>query len=185
MKYQRFLFNHYWDCTEYMVCAICVYCNVCAIRKRREMSDPANYRLASLTCVASKMLEHIIHSQIMKHLVKNEVLTDYTSIVSQRNDQLKPNFYVLSIQANKTVHAAILDFSFDKVFDKVPHRRLLKKLNHYVIHGHLLDWFESFLTGRIQSVICEGASSSVTTTSGVPQGTVLGTLPFLLYVNGQ
>ena len=122
--------------------------NVCAIHKKGKKSDPANYRPISLTCVASKVLEHIVHSQVMKHLAKHEVLTDYQHGFRAKRStetQLICTIHDIAntIQANKTVHAAILDFS--KAFDKVPHRRLLKKLSHYGIHGPLLDWFESFL----------------------------------------
>lgn len=59
-----------------------------------------------------------------------------------------------AIQQDNSVHAAVLDFS--KAFDKFPHKRLLKKLDYYRIHGTLLTWFEYFLTGRHQTVICEG-----------------------------
>ena len=84
-----------------------------------------------------------------------------------------------TIQDNKSIHAAILDFS--KAFDKVPQQRLLRtKLQYYGIRENLLKWFESCLIGRTQSVICDGSQSkSIMVTSGVPQGTV----QFLLYVN--
>ena len=66
----------------------------------------------------------------------------------------------------------------------VSHRRLLKKLDYYGIRGSLRNWFESFLTQRTQSVVIEGASSApVVTASGVPQGTVLGPLLLLMYIN--
>ena len=77
---------------------------------------------------------------------------------------------------------AILDFS--KAFDKVPHDKLLFKLDAYGIRGQLQDWIRSFLTKRNMRVIVEGSASSETTVdSGVPQGTVLGPLLFLCHIN--
>ena len=78
----------------------------------------------------------------------------------------------------------LLDFS--KAFDKVSHQRLLGlcKLNHYGVRGQVLNWITSFLAGRSQSVVCEGsASTAKRVINGVPQGTVLGSLLFLVYIN--
>jgi len=91
---------------------------------------------------------------------------------------------ILTLQAiqRSSVRTIILDFA--KAFNKVPHRRLLRKLQHYGIQGPLLNWLESFLTQRFQSVVCEGQTSTqCLVTFGVSQGTVLGQLLFLLYIN--
>ena len=71
-----------------------------------------------------------------------------------------------------------------RVFDTVPHKSLLNKLDHYGIRGQPIKWIESWLCGRTQTVVVNGSQSSpVTVTSGVPQGTVLDPLMFLLYIN--
>ena len=86
------------------------------------------------------------------------------------------------IDQGKQVDVLILDFS--KAFDTVPHRRLLGKLEHYGVRDNLLRWCESFLVGRFQSVLVDGVKSAEESVlSGVPQGTVLGPLMFLLYIN--
>ena len=78
---------------------------------------------------------------------------------------------------------AILDF--EKAFDKVIHIRLTHKLNYYGIRGDLLQWIQSFLTNHTQRVIVDGTCSApCSVTLGVPQGSVLGPVLFLIYING-
>ena len=171
--------------------------NITAIYKKGKRELASNYRPVSLTPITCKILEHIIFHAIMKHLDEHKILVDYqhgfrkhhsceTQLISTLETITK------SFDEKKQTDLIILDFS--KAFDTVPHLRLLQKLEHYGVRNisnnetdseqNILTWFGNWLCGRTQQVILDGETSdSGAVISGVPQGTVLGPLCFLIFIN--
>ena len=161
--------------------------NVAPVFKKGQKYVAANYRPISLTCITSKLLEHIVTSHIMHHANQHDILSDFQHGFRQKRS-CETQLVQFVADAVNNLHAGVqtdvLVMDFSKAFDKVGHQRLIHKLDFYGIRGSTNQWIGSFLHDRKQTVVVDGESSSyVDVLSGVPQGSVLGPSLFLFYIN--
>ena len=160
---------------------------VSPIFKKGLASEVGNYRPVSLTCIICKVMESIIRDVLLSFLLNENLITKHQHGFLKRHSTCSQllecvNDWTITLNARNTADVIYLDFN--KAFDSVVHTKLMTKLLSYGISGNLHDWLRDFLANRTQTVrVGKEYSSYVNVTSGVLQGSVLGSILFLLYIN--
>ena len=160
---------------------------VTPLHKNGAKDDTNNYRPISVLPVVSKLLEKHVHDSLMAYLSSNSLLHSTqsgfrpnhsceTSLLQMINKWLD------AINSSQMIGMVMIDFR--KAFDLVEHTLLLKKLKYYKISEETISWFSSYLLGRKQKVFVNNVlSESENIICGVPQGSILGPLLFLIFIN--
>ena len=160
---------------------------IAPIFKKDDKTDPANYRPVSLTSHIIKIFERVVRKYMVEYLESNNLLSNKQHGFRKGRScltQLLNHIEEILQNQLRGEETDVIYLDYAKAFDKVDHDLLLLKLWRYGIKGKLHTWLSEFLKGRQQIVVVDGQHSRpAPVISGVPQGTVLGPILFLVYLN--
>ena len=144
-------------------------------------------RPIALTPLPGKMLERFVHTQLLSHLNRHNILTEFQNGFRKNHSTIDTIFkFTTDLQLNKNnkLNTLALYIDFKKAFDTVNHKLLLEKLKDMQIKDNVLNWISSYLTNRSQCThLGDNISKDMQVKKGVPQGSILGPLFFLCYIN--
>lgn len=160
------------------------YSHVTPLLKNGDINDPSNFRPISLLSILSKVLEKIVAGQLVLHLENKKLLSNtqhgFRRNLSTETALMKVTEEIYKNMDNREISLLIL-CDLSKAFDSVSHEVLIRKCSELYIDKF---WFQDYLKDRTQSVCIDNITSTVTNVKyGVPQGSILGPILFLIYVN--
>ena len=161
---------------------------VIPIYKSDDPSDPSNYRPTSLLSVFNRIFEKMMYYRLKSFLEKKNIFNDSQYGFREKRSTEHAILDVINQIENNVdnkIYSCGIFIDLKKAFDTVDHLILLQKLDHYGVRGVINNWFASYLLGRQQTtqIGVKNISKKEVILSGVPQGSVLGPLLFLVYIN--